>query len=174
MDIAYPPPRTYAVNARGLWLCQKHEALQMRTQEPRPVQSTPPAAFPMKPQRGAIANIASISGLHAVGLAAYTPSKYAAVGITKNGAKFYGPDGIRINAVCPGWTLTSMIEHSMGEEGKAGSKASEESAVNQRIGLRRMAFPQEQANVMSFLLSDESSYVNGSLIVCDGGFHDIR
>lgn len=166
--------RTYAINARGLWLSQKYEALKMRTQEPRPVEFTPPASYPIRPQRGVIANIASISGLHAVGLGAYTPSKYAAVGITKNGAKFYGPDGIRINAVCPGWTLTAMIEHSMGEEGKAGSKASEESEVNGRIGLRRMAFPQEQANVMSFLLSDESSYMNGSLVVCDGGFHDIR
>jgi len=143
--LAYLP-----TNARGLWLCQKYEALQMRTQEPRPIEFTPPARFPIKPQRGAIANVASISGLHAVGLAAYTSSKYAAVGITKNGAKFYGPDAIRINAICPGWTLTAMFEHSMGEEGRRGRR------------------------LMSFLLSDESSYMNGSLVVSDGGFHDIR
>jgi NAD(P)-dependent dehydrogenase (short-subunit alcohol dehydrogenase family) len=116
----------------------------------------------------------SISGLHAGGLAAYTPSKYAAAAVSKNGAKFYGPNGIRVNALCPGWTMTPMIEHSMGKEGIIGSQENEESPVNQKISLRRMAFAEEQANVLSFLLSDESSYMNGSLIVNDGGYHDIR
>lgn len=109
-----------------------------------------------------------------MGLAAYTPSKYAAVGVTKNGAKFYGPHGIRCNALCPGWTMTAMIEHSMGEEGTAGTEANKEKGASLGISLGRMAMPEEQANVLAWLLSDESSYVNGSVIVCDGGFHDIR
>ena len=67
-----------------------------------------------------------------------------------------------------------MVEHSMGKEGIIGSKENEESSVSKAIALRRMAFAEEQANVLSFLLSDESSYMNGSLIVNDGGFHDIR
>ncbi|KIX93471.1 uncharacterized protein Z520_10891 [Fonsecaea multimorphosa CBS 102226] len=167
--------RTHAINTRGLWLCQKYEALQMRSQTPRDVAFNPPtAAHPIPGQRGSIANIVSISGLHAVGLAAYTPSKYGAAAVTKNGAKFYGPSGIRVNAVCPGWTMTAMIEESMGEEGKIGTKENDNSPVNQKIALRRMAFAEEQANVVSFLLSDESSYMNGSLVVNDGGFHDIR
>ncbi len=128
----------------------------------------------MPGQRGAIANVASISGLQAAGLAAYTPSKYAAVGVSKNGAKFYGPDGIRVNALCPGWTLTAMVEHSMGQEGTIGTEENKQSPVSKQIALRRMAFAEEQANVLSFLLSDESSYMNGSVVVNDGGFHDIR
>jgi NAD(P)-dependent dehydrogenase (short-subunit alcohol dehydrogenase family) len=146
----------------------------MKTQEPRAIKFLPASRFPVRPQRGAIVNIASISGLHAAGLAAYTPTKFAAVGITKNGAKFYGPDGIRVNALLPGWTFTPMIEFSMGKEGVEGSQESDESSVAQQIALRRMGFAQEQANIMSFLLSDESSYMNGALVVSDGGFHDIR
>ena len=166
--------RTHAVNTRGLWLCQKYEALQMRTQEPRSISFTPAPKHEIPGQRGAIANVVSISGLHAGGLAAYTPSKYAAAAVSKNGAKFYGPSGIRVNALCPGWTMTPMIEQSMGKEGVIGSQENEESPVNQKISLKRMAFAEEQANVLSFLLSDESSYMNGSLIVNDGGYHDIR
>lgn len=166
--------RTYAINTRGLWLCQKHQALQMRKQGPLQISFHPPAQHDIPGQRGAIANIASISGLHAVGMAAYTASKYAAIGVTKNGAKFYGPAGVRVNALCPGWTLTQMIEQSMGKEGTIGTKEQTESPVSQIIALRRMSFAEEQANVLSFLLSDESSYMNGSCVVNDGGFHDIR
>ncbi|KIW33317.1 uncharacterized protein PV07_00175 [Cladophialophora immunda] len=166
--------RTHAINTKGLWLCQKYQALQMKTQDPRPISFEPPSPHKIPGQRGAIANVVSISGLQAAGLAAYTPSKYAAVGVTKNGAKFYGPDGIRVNALCPGWTMTKMIEHSMGAAGIIGSKENAESPVSKAIALRRMAFAEEQANVLSFLLSDESSYMNGSLVVNDGGFHDIR
>ncbi|KAH8817157.1 3-oxoacyl-reductase [Xylogone sp. PMI_703] len=166
--------RTHAINTRGLWLCQKYQAQQMRTQEPRSISFTPIPKHDIPGQRGVIANVVSISGLHAGGLAAYTPSKYAAAAVTKNGAKFYGPNGIRVNALCPGWTMTPMVEHSMGKEGIIGSRENKESPVNQQITLRRMAFAEEQANVLSFLLSDESSYMNGSLIVNDGGYHDIR
>ncbi|KAL6240208.1 hypothetical protein RBB50_012895 [Rhinocladiella similis] len=166
--------RTHAINTRGLWLCQKYEAQQMQKQDPREISFTPAPQHPVPGQRGSIANVVSISGLHAIGLAAYTPSKYAAAAVTKNGAKFYGPSRIRVNAVCPGWTMTAMIEYSMGEEGKIGTKENESSPVNEKIALRRMAYAEEQANVMNFLLSDESSYMNGSLLVNDGGFHDIR
>lgn len=148
--------------------------MQMQKQEPRPISFSPPSKSVIPGQRGAIANVASISGLHAKGMAAYTPSKYAAVAVTKNGAKFYGKDGIRCNAVCPGWTLTAMIEKSMGAEGTAGTPENENSAVSKEIALRRMAVAEEQANVLGFLLSDESSYMNGSIVVSDGGYHDIR
>jgi NAD(P)-dependent dehydrogenase (short-subunit alcohol dehydrogenase family) len=166
--------RTYAVNTRGLWLCQKYEAQQMENQKPRSITFTPSSLHTIPGQRGVIANVVSISGLHAGGLAAYTPSKYAAAGVTKNGAKFYGPKGIRVNALCPGWTLTPMVEKSMGKEGTIGTRENKQSAVSEKIALQRMAFAEEQANVMGFLLSDESSYMNGSLLVNDGGYHDIR
>jgi NAD(P)-dependent dehydrogenase (short-subunit alcohol dehydrogenase family) len=146
----------------------------MKKQDPRPVTFNPSPKFEAPGQRGSICNIASISGLHAQGLAAYTPSKWAAIGITKNGAKFYGPHGIRCNAVCPGPTFSPMIEHSMGDAGHAGSDASTNNPLLEQIAMGRFAFAQEQANVVSFLLSSESSYVNGATLVNDGGYYDIR
>lgn len=70
--------------------------------------------------------------------------------------------------------MTEMVVGSMGKEGTPGTKENKESPTAQRISLKRMAVPEEQANVLSFLLSDESSYMNGALLVTDGGFHDIR
>lgn len=146
----------------------------MQKQEPLAVKFTPSSAYPIAPQRGAIVNVSSMSGLSAMGLAAYTPTKYAVLGITKNGAKFYGPRGIRCNAICPGLTLTKMLEVTFGKEGQEGSEESQNSQFLASIPLRRMAFAQEQANVISFLLSSEASYINGAHIVVDGGFTDVR
>jgi NAD(P)-dependent dehydrogenase (short-subunit alcohol dehydrogenase family) len=70
--------------------------------------------------------------------------------------------------------MTEMVVGSMGKEGTPGTKENAESPTAQRISLRRMGQPEEQANVMGFLLSDESSYMHGALLVTDGGFHDIR
>jgi NAD(P)-dependent dehydrogenase (short-subunit alcohol dehydrogenase family) len=67
-----------------------------------------------------------------------------------------------------------MAEVSMGKEGTVGTKENVQSATAAKISLQRMAFAEEQANVMGFLLCDESSYMNGSLLVNDGGYHDIR
>lgn len=146
----------------------------MARQPPRDISFSPAPEHPIPGQRGSIANVASVSGLHANGLAAYTPSKYGVVAVTKNGAKFYGPSGIRCNAICPGYVLTPMLERSKGEEAKVGTKASETSDMITQVSLRRLGFAHEQANLLSFLLSDESSYMNGSIVVNDGGFHDIR
>jgi NAD(P)-dependent dehydrogenase (short-subunit alcohol dehydrogenase family) len=74
--------KTHAINTRGLWLSQKYQAFQMRTQEPRPISFEPAPRHKIPGQRGAIANVVSISGLQAAGLAAYTPSKY---GMSPNG-----------------------------------------------------------------------------------------
>ena len=93
--------KTHAINTKGLWLCQKHQALQMKTQEPRPISFSPPSSHQIPGQRGAIANVCSISGLHAAGLAAYTPSKWAAIGVTKTGAKFYGKGLIDVHLIPP-------------------------------------------------------------------------
>ncbi|OAL56031.1 3-oxoacyl-reductase [Pyrenochaeta sp. DS3sAY3a] len=161
--------RTYAINQRGVWLCQKYEAMQMQSQDPQPVTYTPSSRFPVPSQRGSIVNIGSLSAYFGMGLAAYTPSKHAVVGITRNGAKFYGPSGIRCNAVCPGQTLTPMLETSMGKAGEAGSEESRSDALLKRIPLGRMGFAEEQANVVDFLLGPESSYVNGVCLLVDGG-----
>ncbi|KAJ5465323.1 3-oxoacyl-reductase [Penicillium daleae] len=166
--------RTYKINQRGLWLCQKYEALQMQKQGPLPVEYTPPSTFPLAPQRGAIVNVSSMSGLTAMGLAAYTPTKFAVLGITMNSARFYGPHGIRVNAICPGLTMTQMLEVTYGKDGKEGSAESQNSSALSLIPLRRLAFAQEQANAISFLLSPEASYINGAHLVVDGGYTPVR
>lgn len=125
-------------------------------------------------ERGSIVNIASICSFVSVGLAAYTPSKHAAAGITKNGARFYGPSGIRVNACCPGYTITDMLQRLMGDSAVPGTPEYEQSPVHTTVALQRMSLAEEQANLVSFLLSDESSYMNGALVVNDGGFTDIR
>lgn len=162
------------MNQRGTWLCQKYEALQMKQQEARDLEYDPPSAYAVRPQRGSIVNVASMACEVGMGLAAYTPTKNAVIGITRNGAKFYGPSGIRCNAICPGFTFTPMLEGSLGEAGKAGSKESAEHEAVEQISLRRISFAEEQANVISFLLSDESSYVQGTHIVVDGGYSSTR
>jgi NAD(P)-dependent dehydrogenase (short-subunit alcohol dehydrogenase family) len=146
----------------------------MKSQTPREVEYLPASAAPPTPQRGSIANVASICGVTALGLAAYTPTKHAAIGITRNGAKFYGPLGVRVNAVCPGFTLTEMLQDVLGNEYTPGSKASEEHGLVPHVALRRFGLPEEQANVVSFLLSPESSFINGTHIINDGGFESVR
>ncbi|KAH8790932.1 3-oxoacyl-reductase [Hyaloscypha sp. PMI_1271] len=165
--------KTFSINAKGMWLCQKYEALQMKNQEPRAIEFTPAPPFPIPGERGSICNISSIAGLHAMGFAAYTPTKFAVLGITKNGAKFYGPSSIRCNAVCPGLTRTAMLEGTLGDI-KDGNTGAEKSSAASQVALRRSSYAHEQANVISFLLSPESSYVNGATIVTDGGFWDVR
>jgi NAD(P)-dependent dehydrogenase (short-subunit alcohol dehydrogenase family) len=103
-----------------------------------------------------------------------TATKHAVIGITRNGAKFYGPLGIRCNAICPEPTTTPMLAESMGEAGKVGTEANEKSDFASALALRRIAMPQEQENVISFLLSVEYSYINGAHIVVDRGWIDIR
>jgi NAD(P)-dependent dehydrogenase (short-subunit alcohol dehydrogenase family) len=70
--------------------------------------------------------------------------------------------------------MTAMLEVTMGKAGKEGSVESQDSPILKEVGLRRMAFSQEQANVISFLLSHESTYINGEYIVVDGGYNCIR
>lgn len=71
--------RTFEINQRGVWLCQKLEAEQMMKQEPRPVHFSPAASGPLAPQRGAIVNVASAAGLVAQGYPAYTASKVSTI-----------------------------------------------------------------------------------------------
>ena len=66
-----------------------------------------------------------------------------------------------------------MTERHLGNVAVPGTRENAESPLNQKIALHRMGLAEEQANLVSFLLSDESSYMNGALVVNDGGFYDI-
>jgi NAD(P)-dependent dehydrogenase (short-subunit alcohol dehydrogenase family) len=110
---------------------------------------------------GSIVNIASVQATNPLShRAAYTPSKFGVIGITKTAAKDYASHNIRVNAVSPGVTDTPMM--------RAGGATSELLASIVPIG--RVAEPVEMARAVAFLLSDEASYVTGVELVVDGGF----
>jgi NAD(P)-dependent dehydrogenase (short-subunit alcohol dehydrogenase family) len=119
---------------------------------------------------GAVVNTASTSGVKAsAGFGSYTASKHAVVGLTRAAAVDYPRSGVRINAVCPGPTLTQMIAHDLRQFG--GGDADEIlRAHEERLLPGRFARPAEIAAAVAFLLSDDASYVNGACLVVDGAF----
>ncbi|KAF7555021.1 hypothetical protein G7Z17_g2512 [Cylindrodendrum hubeiense] len=164
--------KLYEVNQRGVWLCQKYEAEQMRKQQPRLANGTSPELGGVA-QRGAIVNIASICGHVATGMPSYTASKHAILGITKIGGLFYGKHGIRCNSVSPGPILSD--QYAEFKESFLDDPRFSEQAVgwSNRCPLKRPSTCEEQANVVSFLLSGESSFVNCSDIRVDGGLTSV-
>ena len=131
------------------------------------------AALPLlKKKGGAVVNIASVGAFNASAQnAAYSASKAALVSYTRSLAYAHGPDGIRANALAPGWVRTPMSEEEM-EAAAALSGATPEqefAALTGRIALRRIADPAEIASCCLFLASDEASFVTGAVLVADGG-----
>jgi NAD(P)-dependent dehydrogenase (short-subunit alcohol dehydrogenase family) len=131
------------------------------------------ASLPLlKRDGGAIVNIASVGAFNASPVnAAYSASKAALVSYTRTLAYAHGPDGIRVNAVAPGWVRTPMSEWEMEAAARAnGTTVAEEfAALGSRIALRRVADPSEIAACCLFLASDDASFVTGAVLVADGG-----
>ena len=110
---------------------------------------------------GVILNASSVVGLSGnFGQTNYAASKFGVIGFVKTWAKELGRKGIRANAVCPGFVATPILQ-SMPEKVIA--------AMEERVPMRRMAAPEEIANVYAFLASDEASYINGAAIEVTGG-----
>jgi meso-butanediol dehydrogenase / (S,S)-butanediol dehydrogenase / diacetyl reductase len=123
-------------------------------------------------QRGNIVIISSIAGLMAgPEVCGYTTFKHALIGLTRSLARDYGPRGVRVNAVCPGWVRTPMADEEMQplmrQHGYTLDEAYE--CVTRDVPLRRAASPEEIAAVCQFLASDAASIVTGAVIVADGG-----
>jgi NAD(P)-dependent dehydrogenase (short-subunit alcohol dehydrogenase family) len=136
-----------AINVKGTWRCMQRELAVMKTRS-----------------RGAIVNTSSIAGLRGFpGLAAYTASKHAILGLTRSAALDAAAWNIRVNCLCPGTTRTPMMERQMltRPNGEQGTLA--------RIPLNRIASPAEQAEAAAWLLSDRASFVTGEELVVDGG-----
>ena len=132
------------VNLRGVWLCAK-------------------ACVPSMISRGggAIINAASVVGLHGnFGQTNYVAAKAGVIGMTKTWARELGPNGIRVNAVAPGFTATEMLA-------TVPDKVLE--SVRERTPLRRLGKPEDIANAYLFLASDEASFITGVTLSVDGG-----
>jgi NAD(P)-dependent dehydrogenase (short-subunit alcohol dehydrogenase family) len=111
----------------------------------------------------AIVYISSIEGL--VGnplLAAYCASKAGLLGLTRSACGLLGPDGIRVNSVCPGAVDTPLLAPLLERPG------ARENLIT-HTPLRRLARPEDIASVVRFLLSDQAAYISGTSIVVDGG-----
>jgi meso-butanediol dehydrogenase / (S,S)-butanediol dehydrogenase / diacetyl reductase len=113
---------------------------------------------------GAIVNVASISGLLGdYGFTAYNASKAAVINYTRALALDHARDGIRVNALCPGFIARTGL--TMALEDHSGDRAEWDA----RIPMHRAGTTAEMANVITFLLSPEASYMTGSIVVADGG-----
>jgi NAD(P)-dependent dehydrogenase (short-subunit alcohol dehydrogenase family) len=137
--------RMIAVNLKSVWLCLKYQIPVMRAQG-----------------GGAIVNTASIAGL--VGLknaTAYVAAKHGVVGLTKTAAIEYADAGIRVNAVCPGFTRTRMTARTL---------ETREDQIAGRTPLGRVGNPEEIAEMVVWLCSDRASYVTGAAYAVDGGW----
>lgn len=124
--------------------------------------------------RGQIVIVSSLAGLFAgPEVAGYTVAKHALIGLTKSLARDYGPRGIRVNAVCPGWVRTPMADAEMDEFAAAagGDREAGYARVTGALPIARPADPVEIAAAVRFLGSDESSYITGATLVIDGGAH---
>lgn len=138
--------RILAINLTGVFLCMKHEIAAMK-----------------RTGGGAIINTASVGGLiGTAGVTAYCASKHGVVGLTKSAALDHIKDGIRINAICPGGTLTAMLREWF-------KHPEVERAAIAQTPIGRMADPAEIARAVLFLASDESSFMVGHALVADGG-----
>jgi NAD(P)-dependent dehydrogenase (short-subunit alcohol dehydrogenase family) len=143
--------RLMAVNVRGTYLMSRAALAVM---VPR--------------RRGVIVNAGSIAGVRAVAeRAAYVTTKFAVVGLTKAMALDHVKDGIRVNAVCPGTTLTPWIDERLAE---AQDPKAAMAALVARQPMGRLGTAEEMAAAYLFLASDESSFTTGSTLVVDGGF----
>ncbi len=139
--------RVVGVNFTGTFLCLREELKVMREQ-----------------RSGVIVNTASNTGVHGVmNVAPYGATKFAVIGLTRSAALENGQYGIRVNAVCPGFTRTAMLDLSTGHDEAALTRFASV------VPLGRIGEPDEVAQVIVWLASDASSYVSGSTIIVDGG-----
>jgi NAD(P)-dependent dehydrogenase (short-subunit alcohol dehydrogenase family) len=137
------------VNLTGVWLCMRYQIPQM-----------------LKQGQGVIINNASILGK--VGFAnasAYVASKHAVIGLTKTAAIEYATKGIRVNAICPAFIETPMLER--------GGLTTNQDVYDMIAGLhpmKRLGRSEEVATAVIWLCSDEASFVTGHAMMVDGGY----
>jgi NAD(P)-dependent dehydrogenase (short-subunit alcohol dehydrogenase family) len=134
----------WEINVMGVFHCMQHELRLMRAQG-----------------RGAIVNISSVAGVTgAGGKPAYTAAKHAVIGLTKAAAVQFGPESIRVNAICPSVTRTRMYD----------VQDIPEQVMIDAHPLRRIGEPRDVADAALWLCSDRARNVTGHSLLLDGGY----
>jgi NAD(P)-dependent dehydrogenase (short-subunit alcohol dehydrogenase family) len=137
-------------NLKGVWLCMKYQIPAM-----------------LKNRGGAIVNNSSVFGLagSTLGHVPYAASKHGVIGLTKSAAFEYAKKGVRINAVCPGYTHTQTVDFALDYLGEEFTDS-----LLAGVPMGRLAQPREIAGAVLWLCSDESSFVTGQAFAPDGGW----
>ncbi len=144
--------KVIGVDLKGTWLCMKYQIEIM-----------------LKRKAGSIVNISSIAGIVGADwkVAPYSAAKHGVIGLTKSAALEYAEKKIRVNAVCPGFIRTEMLEglfHSSADPKEA------EKTITRLHPMNRLSEPEEVAKAAVWLCSDEASFVTGVALPVDGGY----
>ncbi|MBQ0721316.1 MAG: glucose 1-dehydrogenase [Gammaproteobacteria bacterium] len=140
--------QTNGVNQKGVFLCMKYELTQMVEQE-----------------SGVILNVASAAGLMGSPfLSLYSSGKHGVIGLTKSAALEYGKMNIRVNAICPAFAKTPLVENSLKA---AGGKSRENLMAGNPM--KRLGEVEEIVQAMLWACSKDNSFMNGAVVPLDGG-----
>ena len=136
------------VNLKGVWFCVKAALKHM-----------------LANNGGQIINVASVAGLRSAPMiSGYSATKHAVIGLTKSVAVEYARANIRVNAVCPSFIDTPMVQRTLEAMDERGQKS-----VLGASPMKRLGQPQEIANAIVWLASEQSSFMNGHCMTLDGG-----
>lgn len=142
--------RTIAINLSGVFYCMRAELAALLTQG----------------HGGAIVNTASVLGTVAMaGAAAYVAAKHGVIGLTKAAALEYAHKGVRVNAVCPGFIETPMLDRV-----GVTSDPERRGAVESLHAVRRLGTPEEVASAIRYLCTDAAAFITGHALLVDGGY----
>jgi NAD(P)-dependent dehydrogenase (short-subunit alcohol dehydrogenase family) len=140
----------FAVDLKAAWLGAKHVLPHMK-----------------RAGRGSIVNVSSIHGFTTLeGFFPYAAAKSGLVGLTRSLALDYGPHGIRVNVVAPGFIRTRLVQESID---RSEDRDAAERKMVAGVALGRIGAPEEVARTVRFLASDEASYITGASLLVDGG-----
>ena len=140
--------RTIAINLTGIFLCMKYEIQQM-----------------LKQNYGVIVNTSSVGALKpALGFCAYNASKSGLIALTKTAALEYAASGIRANVILPGPTERTLLMEYL-----TGSQPGMQEHMKEMIPMHRLATPEDMAEAVIWLCTDEASFITGHAMPIDGG-----